>query len=208
MALTVTRLPRRKPETAQIRPELRAKLRAAVLKAFSEQDFHNVDMRSIAAECEMSFATIYKYFGDKERLLFAFASEWLGDLRLRLEEGMAGLESPREKLRKCLWIHLRYFEENPDIGRVLFMAIPLQRWMRDVTFVQSEFFRPMLQLVKQAQADGIIDDGVQAFQVIDFFVGAMQRSIIMWEYRKRSYGLTEQFDRLFKMFWCGISRPE
>lgn len=82
------------------------------------------------------------------------------------------------------------------------------RWMRDVTFVQSEFFRPMLQLVKQAQADGIIDDGVQPFQVIDFFVGAVQRSIIMWEYRKRSYGLTEQFDRLFKMFWSGISRPE
>lgn len=208
MALTVTPLPRRKAEPAQIRPELRAKLRAAVLKAFSEQDFHNVDMRSIAAECEMSFATIYKYFGDKDRLLFAFASEWLGDLRRRLDDGMEGLESPREKLRKCLWIHLRYFEENPDVGRVLFMAIPLQRWMRDETFVQSDFFRPMLHLVKQAQADGIIDDKVQAFQVIDFFVGAVQRSIVMWEYRERCYGLTEQFDRLFKMFWSGIARPE
>lgn len=206
MALPVTPLPRRKPEPAQIRPELRAKLRTAVLKAFSEQDFHNVDMRSIAAECEMSFATIYKYFGDKERLLFAFASEWLGDLRRRLDDGVEGLESPREKLRKYLWIHLRYFEENPDVGRVLFMAIPLQRWMRDETFVQSDFFRPMLHLVKQAQADGIIDDSVQAFQVIDFFVGAVQRSIVMWEYRERCYGLTEQFDRLFKMFWSGIAR--
>ena len=206
MALSVVPTPRRQVVTAKIRPELRDKLRAAVLKAFSEQDFHNVDMRSIAAECEMSFATIYKYFGDKERLLFAFASEWLGELRQLLDEGMAGLESPREKLRKCLWIHLRYFEENPEVARVLFMAIPVQRWMRDETFVQSDFFGPMLQLVKQAQADGIIDDQVQAFQVIDFFVGGLQRSIIMWDYRKRSYGLTEQFERLFKMFWSGISR--
>jgi len=208
MASTDTGLRRRKSEAAQLRPALRAKLRVAVLKAFSEQDFHNVDMRSIAAECEMSFATIYKYFGDKEHLLFAFASEWLGDLRAQLDEGMAGLESPREKFRRALWIHLRYFEENPEVARVLFMAVPLQRWMRDETFVQSEFFRPLLQLVRQAQADGIIDDEVQAFQVIDFFVGAVQRSIVMWDYRGRSYGLTAQFERLFKMFWSGISRAD
>lgn len=206
MTLNVTRLPRRKVEAGQLRPELRAKLRVAVLKAFSEQDFHNVDMRSIAAECGMSFATIYKYFGDKEHLIFNFASEWLGDLRLRLAEGMEGLENPREKLRKCLWIHLRYFEENPDVGRVLFMAVPLQTWMRDATFVQADFFGPMLQLVKQAQENGVIDQRVQPFQVIDFFVGAVQRSIIMWHYRKRSYGLTDQYESLFKMFWSGISR--
>lgn len=188
-----------------MRPELRARLRAAVLGAFSRADFHNVDMRSIAAECGMSFATIYKYFGDKEHLLFEFISEWLGDLRSRLTEGMQGLESSREKLRKCLWIHLQYYEENPGVGRVIFMSVPLQTWMEDETFVQSEFFGLLLSIIKQAQQEGAVDASLQPMQVIDFLIGAIQRTVVMWEYRKRKYRLTDQFESLFQMLWCGIS---
>lgn len=195
-------------ETARMRPELRARLRAAVLRAFSEADFHNVDMRSIAAECGMSFATIYKYFGDKEHLLFEFISEWLGELRLRLTDGMLGLESSREKLRKCLWIHLQYYEENPGVARAIFMSVPLQTWMQDETFVQPEFFVPLLAVVKKAQQEGAIDATLQPIQVIDFFIGAIQRTVVMWEYRKRKYRLTDQFENLFQMLWCGISPRE
>ena len=190
---------------AQMRPELRAKLRAAVLRAFSRADFHHVDMRSIAAECGMSFSTIYKYFGDKEHLLFEFISEWLQELRLRLADGMQGLESSREKLRRCLWIHLQYYQENPGVGRVMFMSVPLQTWMQDDTFVQAEFFIPMRALIKQAQQEGVIDAGLHPLQVIDFFIGSIQRTVVMWEYRKQRYPLTDQFESLYQMLWSGIS---
>ena len=206
--MPTTRTPAKRAEAPPMRPELRARLRAAVLRAFSAADFHNVDMRSIAAECGMSFATIYKYFGDKEHLLFEFISEWLGELRLRLVDGMQGLQSPREKLRKCLWIHLQYYEENPGVARAIFMSVPLQTWMQDETFVQADFFVPMLALVKKAQQEGAIDPALQPVQVIDFFIGAIQRTVVMWEYRQRRYRLTDQFETLFGMLWCGISPRE
>ncbi len=196
--------PSARSDADQMKPELRARLRAAVLKAFSEEDFHNVDMRSIAADCGMSFSTIYKYFGDKEHLLFEFISEWLGDLRQRLADGVLGLESPREKLRRCLWIHLQYYEEHPGVGRAMFMSVPLQTWMRDATYVQSEFFVPMRSMIKDAQAAGVIDPTLHPQQVIDVFVGSIQRAVIMWEYRKRRYSLTSQFEPLFKVLWGGI----
>lgn len=192
----------------QMNPKLRARLREAVLKAFSEEDFHNVDMRSIAADCGMSFSTIYKYFGDKEHLLFEFISEWLGDLRQRLADGVLGLESPREKMRRCLWIHLQYYEEHPGVGRAMFMSVPLQTWMRDPTYVQAEFFVPMRAMIKDAQAVGIIDPTLHPQQVIDFFIGSIQRAVIMWEYRKRRYQLTSQFEPLFKVLWNGIRGNE
>jgi len=191
--------------SARMRPELRSRLRAAVLNAFSAADFHHVDMRSIALECGMSFATIYKYFGDKEHLLFEFISEWLGELRQRLTDGMQGLESSREKLRRCLWIHLQFYEENPGIARAMFMSVPLQTWMQDETFAQAAFFSQLRELVKQAQDEGVIDPGLQPAMVIDFFVGAIQRTVVMWEYRKRRYSLTGEFDPLFQMLWSGIS---
>ena len=64
-------------------PEWRARLRPVVLDAFAEADFHRVDMRSIADKAGMSLHTIYRYFGDKEKLLFAFIDDWLIDLPQR-----------------------------------------------------------------------------------------------------------------------------
>ena len=183
---------------------MRARLRAAVLEAFSREDFHNVDMRGIAARCGMSFSTIYKYFGDKEHLLFEFISEWLAELRARLVDGMQGLESPREKLRRFIWVNLQYFEENPGVGRAMFMSVPLQTWMRDPTFRQAEFFRPVIALVRDAQAARLIDPVLQPHQVIDLFMGTIQHSIVMWEYRNRRYRLTDQFEPLFRILWSGI----
>jgi AcrR family transcriptional regulator len=194
----------RKSDPGRMKPEMRARLRAAVLEAFSSEDFHNVDMRSIAARCGMSFSTIYKYFGDKEHLLFEFISEWLADLRKLLKDGMKGLESPREKLRRFLWINLQYYEEHPEIGRVMFMSVPLQTWMRDPTFRQAEFFHPVLVLVRDAQQAGMIDPDLQPYQVIDLFMGTIQHSIVMWEYRQRRYRLTDQFEPMFRILWSGI----
>lgn len=184
--------------------ELRIRLRAAVLEAFSRDDFHNVDMRGIASRCGMSFSTIYKYFGDKEHLLFEFISEWLAELRDCLVEGMQGLESPKEKLRRFLWINLQYFEENPGIARAMFMSVPLQTWMRDPTFRQADFFRPVITLVRDAQVARVIDPGLQPHQVIDSFMGTIQHSIVMWEYRDRRYRLTDQFEPMFRILWGGI----
>ena len=44
-------------EPARMQAELRSRLRAAVLEAFSQEDFHNVDMRGIAARSGISETT-------------------------------------------------------------------------------------------------------------------------------------------------------
>jgi AcrR family transcriptional regulator len=191
-------------DPARMHPELRSRLRAAVQEAFSREDFHNVDMRGIAARSGMSFSTIYKYFGDKEHLLFEFISEWLAELRERIVDGMQGLESPREKLRRFLWVNLQFFEDNPGVARVMFMSVPLQTWMRDSTFRQAEFFEPIIALVRDAQQARQIDPELQPHQVIDFFMGTIQHSIVMWEYRNRRYRLTGQFEPMFRVLWGGI----
>jgi hypothetical protein len=46
--------------------------------------------------------------------------------------------------------------------------------------------------------------GLQPHQVIDFFMGTIQHSIVMWEYRNRRYRLTGQFEPMFRVLWGGI----
>jgi hypothetical protein len=76
--------------------------------------------------------------------------------------------------------------------------------MRDPTFRQAEFFEPIIALVRDAQQARQIDPELQPHQVIDFFMGTIQHSIVMWEYRNRRYRLTGQFEPMFRVLWGGI----
>ena len=43
--------------------KVKKRLEAAVLKVFSENDFHQADMRTLAKSGGVSLETIYKYYG-------------------------------------------------------------------------------------------------------------------------------------------------
>lgn len=192
-------------ETGGPVPEWRARLRPVVLDAFSDSDFHRVDMRSIADRAGMSLHTIYRYFGDKEGLLFAFIDDWLIDLRNEVAKALQGLESPREKLRKTLWCHLDYYQRNPKVGRALFMTVPMHTWMRTETFARRDFIALLIGVIREGQKSGAISAAVPVQTILDLLVGALIRAFVMWQYRQEEYALTEQLDPLFRLLWNGLS---
>jgi len=116
---------------------IKKRLEPVVKAAFSRQDFHQCNMRDIAKKAGVGYGTIYKYYGSKEKFLFAFVDEWLGELVARIIDHLQGLEEIKEKLRKAFWVQLDYYERNPDLGRIILMTIPLTTWMADQTFVQK-----------------------------------------------------------------------
>lgn len=187
------------------RPKNQERLAKVVLRAFSENDFHRVDMRSIAEDAGMSLATIYKVYGDKEHLLFAFINDWLSELGEKVFDALQGLESPKEKLRKCLWCHLDYYERRPEVGRAIFMVVPMQTWMQDESFAQREFTKLLTSVVVAGQEEGVIDRRIPAHTVLDGMFGTVIRAFVMWCYRRQQYSLISQFDDIFKMLWSGIS---
>lgn len=186
-------------------PEWQARLRPVVLDAFSESDFHRVDMRSIADRAGMSLHTIYRHFGDKEGLLFAFIDDWLVELRDEVSKALQGLESPREKLRKTLWCHLDYYQRNPKVGRALFMTVPMHTWMSTETFARRDFIAMLIGVVREGQKSGAILETIPIQAILDLLVGALIRAFVMWQYRQEEYSLTEQLDPLFRLLWGGLS---
>ena len=65
---------------AAISPAIQARIEAAVLATFSEQEFHKVSLIEIARQANVSLQTIYKYYGSKEALLFGTLDTHLGAL--------------------------------------------------------------------------------------------------------------------------------
>lgn len=183
------------------------RLGPVVLKIFSEEDFHRVDMRTIARNAEMSFATIYRYFRDKEALLFWFIAHWLRELYPSTFEVLDTDETALVRARNYLLAHLRFYEERPEVGRVIFMTVPLTRWMRDDTYKSRESVKRLLAVIEEGQSNGEIRNDLPTLLVFDAWYGIFNRAFLMWEYRGRSYSLTGQWESLWAILTDGIAGP-
>lgn len=80
----------------------RKRILKASRKLFSEKGYEETMMDDIAKKAEVSKATIYNYFPNKESLLVGTADEVLERVRDLVEKGFVNKENSEEKLRKVL----------------------------------------------------------------------------------------------------------
>ena len=193
--------------TTVLRPDVHARLEKAVLEIFSESDFHKANIRDVARKAGVSFTTIYKHYGSKERLVFSFVDIWLGNLTERITDHLQGIEDLKEKMRKVYWLQLDYYERHPGLGKILFMTLPMQTWMSDQTFRQKRLINLYLEVLKRGQAEGILNPQVRAGVLLDFMLGSVQRAFFMWVSRGQQQSLAGQSQVLFDMVWRAIARP-
>ncbi len=191
----------------ELNPEVRERLEKAVMEIFSTADFHKASIRVIAEKAGVSFTTIYKHYGSKERLLFAFVNIWMGELTERIADHLNGIEDLKEKLRKVFWLHLDYYERNEGLGRILFMTLPMQTWMTDESFDQKKRVNLIINVLKKGQQRGLINPNIRAGSLLDFMLGFIQRLFFMWIIRGKQESLVENAHNLFEMVWQGMANP-
>ena len=194
--------------TANLEPETRGRLEAVVMDVFSKEDFHKANIRTVAKMAGVSFSTIYKYYGSKEGLLFAFVNKRLGVLTERIVDHLQGIENLKEKLRKVFWVQLDYYERDQELARIIFMTVPLTTWMKDMTFVQNKMIHLYLDTLRQGQEQGILNPHVRTGVLLDIMHGLVQRTFFMWVYRGQQGSLTSEANQLFEMCWRAVTNPD
>ena len=184
------------------------RLGAVVLEVFSEEDFHRADMRSIAKKAGVSFETIYKYYGSKEKLLFAFVDEWLNELTEQTIHNLDGVEDTKEKLEQIVWTQLNYYQQNPEMAKILYMTIPLATWMSEGNYTQKRLADIVIGVIREGQSVGLLNPRMKASLLLDVIYGIIRRCFTMWFFRGRKQTLISQADSIFEAIWGGISRPQ
>lgn len=191
----------------ELNKDIHARLERAVLDIFSSSDFHKASIRDIANNAGVSFTTIYKHYGSKERLVFAFVDIWMGKLTDRIIDHLHGIENLKEKLRKVFWLQLDYYERHEGLGRIVFMTLPMKTWMVDETFAQPRMMSLMIDVLRQGQEEGVLNPDVRAGVLLDFLMGFVQRSFFMWILRGQKESLADQANVMFEMVWQGMVIP-
>ena len=192
----------------KLKPEVRNRLEKTVVYVLSTSDVHRASIRTIADQAGVSFTTIYKHYGSKERLLFTFVNIWMDKLTDRIEDHLRGIEDLKEKLRKVFWLHLDYYERHEGLGRILFMTLPMKTWMVDETFDQRKRVTLIMDVLKTGQHQKILNPNIRAGALLDFMLGFIQRTFFMWVIRGKQEKLAEGANDLFEMVWQGMINPE
>src|SRR5690606_23406418 len=91
--------------------KLESILRTAA-SVFAERGYHRASIRDISRATGVSLAGLYYYFQSKEELLFLIQDHALEQLIGGAEERVVGVTDPRERLRRLMENHLRYFVQN------------------------------------------------------------------------------------------------
>src|SRR5882757_10597341 len=82
-------------------------LRASA-RIFAEKSYHSTTMRDISRATGVSLAGLYHYCKSKEELLFLIQDNCFGRVLERLEERLADVTEPEQKLRVFIENHLAF----------------------------------------------------------------------------------------------------
>lgn len=104
--------------TARYDQKLEFILRTAA-RIFAEKSYHSTSMRDISRATEVSLAGLYHYCKSKEELLFLIQDNCFGRVLERLEERLAEVTDPAQKLRIFIDNHLAFFAANMAEMKVL-----------------------------------------------------------------------------------------
>ena len=88
-------------------------------RIFAEKSYHSTSMRDISRETNVSLAGLYHYCKSKEELLFLIQDNCFGRVLECLEERLAEVSDPVQRLRIFIDNHLSFFAANMAEMKVL-----------------------------------------------------------------------------------------
>lgn len=195
------------PLTA-MRPATLDKIEKAVRHLFAGQDAHEVTMMQIATTANVSLQTLYKYFGDKQTLLYTIMDRVLARLANRMMDHLQGIDSVQDRLRKTLWVCFDFVDNHPDAVMVMSTAVPVSRYRNIAIYENKELLGAFLNVLADGQRRGVLNDEVPLYILFDVFMGFISRLGLMHIVRQSSDSMNADFDALFGILWRAIAKPE
>jgi len=186
--------------------EIHKRLEPAVIDAFANGDFYQANMRDIAGKAGMSFGTIYKYYKNKNHLLFSFIIYWFAQLQDRIRDHMQGIDDTREKLRKLIWVQLDFLERHEDIGRIIWIRTPYSAWMADEAYESNPLLEIILEILRDGQKKEVIDSRIRTSLCVNLIVTTTSWAFIDWIYKGKQRKLTDDLPVMFEVIWRAIGR--
>jgi AcrR family transcriptional regulator len=128
---------------------------------FLEQGYEGFSMRRVAERIGYSATTIYRYYEDKDDLLFAVVNEGFSEFARQLTEAAENVSNPLKRLEALGQAYIRFGLDNPVYYQMMFMqrADLLFERRKEQTQPMIESFDVLQRSVRAAMDAGVMKRG-------------------------------------------------
>ena len=145
----------------QEREDLRRRILDATGSLFLEQGYEGLSMRQIAERIGYSATTIYRYYNDKDDLLYAIVQDGFLRFGKALSKAAQSSDDPRERLAALGHAYIHFGLKNPIYYQLMFMQrfdfLFESRAEEQAPMIDS--FAVLQQAVEQSMQAGVLRQG-------------------------------------------------
>ncbi len=120
---------------------------------FSAKGFQNTTIQELAKSVNISEASIYEHFINKEDLLFSIPELSFNEMLKSLENHMLGIKGPENQFRKFIWHYLSFMEERKSFAKLYILEI----WSNQ-KYYDSEKDKPLTEYYNKLKM--ILSEGI------------------------------------------------
>ena len=163
--------------------------RVAILESanrvFSEKGFFDSTISDIANGAGMVESGVYKHFKGKEDILFTIPEEAVRLFLASLAQHFEGIKGAKNKLRKLIWLHCRYFSNDRE-----YISVLLLECRSNIRFYRSKAYQLIqnyseiiIDVIKEAMREGIISGSHTPALLRDMIFGTIDHAALNWVYK-------------------------
>jgi AcrR family transcriptional regulator len=183
-------------------------IRQAGVQLIYKHGYEAMSLRQLAAEVGLQSGSLYKYFDNKQSLLFDIVRDHMEDLITRAEAALADVEGPLDRLKAFVDFHLRYhMTRNAHVFIANMEIRSLDEEHRAVVVGMRQRYEAMLEdALKAGAAAGVFR--VPELRVATYAIISMLTGICMW-YRADGRLSQDELVRLYTdLVVEGVAPPE
>ena len=177
------------------------------LQLVSEYGMKKLTMKNIAEKVGFTDAALYRHFKSKHDIMEMLIDTVSKNLFNIINEAVATIEDPVDKLRAILHIHLSHIEKNKGMPRIIFSESihqndPVLRKM--VLLMVTRYLDLIKGVFLRGKEAGRIRKEIDIDTAAVAFFGLVQSTTLIWSLSNFDYALSDKADSLFKVFAEGI----
>ena len=155
-------------------------IRQAGVKLIYKHGYEAMSLRQLAAEVGLQSGSLYKYFENKQNLLFDIVRDHMEDLLGKAEADLEGITDPLARLKTFSAFHLRYHMTRMAHVFIANMEIrSLEDEHRAVVVALRRRYEGLLEeILRQGAEDGVFQ--VSEPKVATYAIISMLTGICMW----------------------------
>jgi TetR/AcrR family fatty acid metabolism transcriptional regulator len=190
------------------REQKRQRILRAAIDEFANRGYFSARMSDVAKAAGVADGTLYLYFDGKEHLLISIFDDVLSRFIERLDEEIARVEDPSEKLSIMVRLHLETLAQDRALAHVLQIETRhSRRFMSLLTRGRlGEYLDLLKAIIQEGQEVGRFRQDLSAGLATNLVFGAVDELVNSWLLAEEPGDLTRVGEPLLDLLTNGLSQ--